>query len=57
MYLILQLYTVEGQPILKKKGQRSTSNAERIVEIISQWQCVLQDKWIIGIELQNVSCW
>ncbi|XP_070155717.1 uncharacterized protein [Polyergus mexicanus] len=50
------LYTVEGQPVLKKKGQRNTSNAEIIVEIISQWQCVLQDKWIIGVELQNVSC-
>ncbi|KAL6446393.1 hypothetical protein ACFW04_001165 [Cataglyphis niger] len=50
------LYTVEGQPILKKKRQRESSNAERIVEIISQWQCILQDKWIIGVELQNVSC-
>lgn len=50
------LYTVEGQPILKKKGQRRTNNAEKIVEVVSQWQCVLQDKWIIGVELQNASC-
>ncbi|KMQ94810.1 hypothetical protein RF55_5022 [Lasius niger] len=54
---IAELYTVEGQPILKKKGQRRTNNAEINVEIVSQWQCVLQDKWIIGVELQNVSCW
>lgn len=49
------LYTAEGQPsFVKKKGQRN--NREKIVEIVSQWQCVLQDKWIIGVELQNTSC-
>ncbi|XP_072760056.1 uncharacterized protein [Anoplolepis gracilipes] len=50
------LYTVEGQPIMKKKGERKNNNAEKIVKIFSQWQCILQDKWIIGVELQNVSC-
>lgn len=54
---MLQLYTVEGKPVTKKKEKRKTNKAEKIVEIVSQWQCVLENKWIIGVELQNISCW
>ncbi|KAL6262678.1 hypothetical protein P5V15_005471 [Pogonomyrmex californicus] len=52
-----ELYTVEGVPIIKKQKCSRNSNTEKILEIVSQWQCILQDKWIIGIELLNKSCW
>ncbi|XP_019699316.1 uncharacterized protein LOC105188442 isoform X2 [Harpegnathos saltator] len=47
------LYTIEGEPVIKKKQDYKTNNIERNLEITSQWQCVLHDKWIIGVELRN----
>ncbi|XP_012231143.1 uncharacterized protein [Linepithema humile] len=50
------LYTVEGEPAVKEQRCNSISNADKNLEIVSQWQYILQDKWIIGVELQNRSC-
>ncbi|XP_032685813.1 uncharacterized protein LOC116850987 isoform X2 [Odontomachus brunneus] len=47
------LYTIEGEPIIKRKYDHKTNNIEKSLEIIRQWQCVLHDKWIIGVELKN----
>ncbi|XP_036150905.1 uncharacterized protein LOC118648661 isoform X2 [Monomorium pharaonis] len=49
-----ELYTVEGAPVVKKPKNHRTSIKQNL-EIISQWQCVLSDKWIIGIKLNNIS--
>lgn len=55
--LMLQLYTIEGEPVIKRKCDYKTNNIKKNLEIISQWQCVLHDKWIIGVELHNRLQW
>jgi len=60
VYLMLQMYTVEGVPV-KRQRRSKTSSTEKsssgALELTSLWQCVLYDKWIIGVELHNRSCW
>ncbi|XP_011871300.1 PREDICTED: uncharacterized protein LOC105563907 [Vollenhovia emeryi] len=51
-----ELYTAEGEPVIKRQRHSRTSSREKVLELISQWQCVLQNKWIIGVELVNRSC-
>ncbi|XP_043666476.1 uncharacterized protein LOC122628332 [Vespula pensylvanica] len=47
------LYTVEGEPVLKKKHEEDKPCNFLVLK--EQWQYVLFDKWIIGVVLQNVS--
>ncbi|XP_011699523.1 PREDICTED: uncharacterized protein LOC105456872 isoform X2 [Wasmannia auropunctata] len=58
--LYIQMYTADGVPVctsdLKKQQRKRNNCTEKILELTSQWQCVLQDKWIIGAELHNRSC-
>lgn len=51
------MYTAEGMPIIKKTSKTDPKIPKKNLVIASQWQCVLQDKWIIGVELLNESCW
>ncbi|XP_039314492.1 uncharacterized protein LOC105193135 isoform X2 [Solenopsis invicta] len=48
------LYDVEGAPVTKKPKHSKTSVVKNL-EVTLQWQCVLQDKWIIGVDLYNRS--
>ncbi|KAL2720918.1 uncharacterized protein V1478_009964 [Vespula squamosa] len=47
------LYTVEGEPVLKKKHEEDKPCNFLVLK--EQWQYVLFDKWVIGVVLQNVS--
>ncbi|XP_076294539.1 uncharacterized protein LOC143215851 [Lasioglossum baleicum] len=48
------LYTIDGQPAVKKK-KRSIGKLGQILIVKNSWKRVLWDKWIIGIVLQNTS--
>jgi len=54
---MLQMYTVEGVPVKRQRRSRTNDTEKSTLELISLWQCVLYDKWIIGVELHNRSCW
>ncbi|TGZ37812.1 Uncharacterized protein DBV15_04789 [Temnothorax longispinosus] len=51
-----ELYTAEGVPVAKKQKRSRASSTKNNLGLTFQWQCVLQDKWIIGVELVNRSC-
>jgi len=57
VYLMLQMYTVEGVPVKRQRRSRTSDTEKSALELTSLWQCVLYDKWIIGVELHNRSCW
>lgn len=50
----LQLYTIDGQPVLKQKKSRIHKH-NQILIVQNNWKCIIYDKWIIGIVLQNTS--
>ncbi|XP_031832002.2 uncharacterized protein LOC116426742 isoform X2 [Nomia melanderi] len=47
------LYTIDGQPVVKKKKQGIKVNQILIVQ--NSWKRVLWEKWVIGVVLQNTS--
>lgn len=47
------LYTIDGEPVVKKKQKRQKPDQVLIVQ--NNWKCVLCDKWIIGIVVRNAS--
>lgn len=57
IYLTLQMYTAEGTPVIKKNSKTDPKIPKTNLVVAAQWQCILQDKWIIGVELLNKSCW
>lgn len=49
------LYTSNGEPILKKRKKKYEKS--KVLVIHNTWQKVIDDKWIIGVELENtMSC-
>lgn len=48
------LYTIDGQPVLKQKKSRIHKH-NQILIVQNNWKCIIYDKWIIGIVLQNTS--
>lgn len=48
----VDLYTKEGQPVIKRKRQKT----HRQVLIVKEcWKRVVYDKWVIGVTLRNTS--
>ncbi|XP_020300100.1 uncharacterized protein LOC109863865 [Pseudomyrmex gracilis] len=50
------MYTAEGTPVIKKNSKTDPKIPKTNLVVAAQWQCILQDKWIIGVELLNKSC-
>lgn len=48
-----ELYTIEGEPVLKRKCVDNKRSDFLLLK--DQWQYVLTDKWVIGVVLQNAS--
>lgn len=47
------LYTIDGQPVIKKIKHKSDSCEYMVIK--SNWKYIFSDKWVIGIELMNNS--
>ncbi|CAK9811757.1 hypothetical protein ANTPLA_LOCUS7151 [Anthophora plagiata] len=48
------LYTTDGQPVVKKKKHK-VRELKQILIIQNSWKCIISDKWVIGIVLKNTS--
>ncbi|XP_033329472.2 uncharacterized protein LOC117222084 isoform X1 [Megalopta genalis] len=48
------LYTIVGQPVVKKK-QQGTRRHSQVLIVQSSWKRILWNKWVIGVVLQNTS--
>ncbi|XP_003703565.2 uncharacterized protein LOC100883510 [Megachile rotundata] len=47
------LYTIDGEPVIKKKQKRE--EPDQVLVVQNDWKCVFCDKWIIGIVVRNTS--
>lgn len=50
----LQLYTIEGQPVIKKRKQK-VHKPKQILVVRNTWKCIVYDQWVIGVVLENTS--
>lgn len=55
LIIYLQLYEATGDPVIKKK--KKTFDKQQVLVVNNIWQRVIEDKWIIGIVIENTTSW
>lgn len=49
------LYTSNGEPIIKKRKKSKYYEKTKVLQVHNVWQKVVDDRWIIGVELESTA--
>ncbi|KAJ8686641.1 hypothetical protein QAD02_022435 [Eretmocerus hayati] len=50
------LYTTSGEPLIRKK-KNDLHEKQQVLNVLDRWQRIVDNKWVIGVVLENTTSW